>query len=360
MVKYTEANYSELLGVTAVCQISDREIWERLLSPITRGLLGPIVERRDPLVKDTVSGLFAGDEVTNLNGHRLYAGSPDFVRFPYVYNFYRTANGALIIKRDGLKFEAIGWFGDVEAGRGEVIFKAGLRDRRFDSTKRANDCALLEFPYDHPVYDRPPSPVLRSVELSIYTFMPGSRIRDMVDDSDYDEFVRQPFKFRSEPEKFLKYFGMVWSSRRAPGQNSAPVTDVADSFLRQCESLALKYGYDLIEMAPSHYHVLRWGLGKGYSFVDPAHAAFVGDVNAGLQRIRDAGHPLTRSQQSWVCVAQSLPAESVPTHLALPGLIWPQDNIGPECLWLYKPLSRRASDFKPVGFDRVALNQKAG
>jgi hypothetical protein len=36
---------------------------------------------------------------------------------------------------------------------------------------------------------------------------------------------------------------------------------------------------------------------------------------------------------------QSLPAELIPEGLNLNGPKWPQDNIGPENLWMYKSLT---------------------
>jgi hypothetical protein len=62
----------------------------------------------------------------------------------------------------------------------------------------------------------------------------------------------------------------------------------------------------------------------------------------GLKRIKASGIRLTRAQESWVCVLQSLPAEHIPAGLNLNGPKWPQDNIGAVNLWMYKPLSARA------------------
>ncbi len=345
MTKFTEANYPGLLGVTGVCRISDREIWGRLLSPITKGLLGPITGSRDPVVMETVKGLFPGDEVTNLNNHQIF-GSLDFVRFPYTHNFYKTQNGVFIVKRDGIKMEATAWFGDAEAGRGELIFKAGLRDRCYDGTKRANDTALLDYEYDDPVLNRRLSTDLKSIEMSVYAFMPGSKISDAIDDGQYELFVRQPFAFVKEPDKFLRNFNLVWLTRRAPGQHATPIPDVSNAFLEESEKLAGKYGYDVTEMAPSHYHVAKWGIAKNYVIVDRDHERAIHGLTDGLERIRATGYPLTRSQQSWVCVLQSLPAEAIPAHLRIEGLAWPQNNLTKECLWLYKPVSAKGEAFR--------------
>src|SRR5262249_36978824 len=147
MAKFTVANYPELLGYTPVSQSSDEDIWRYLVSPMTKVLLGDIVECRPPRVLETQEGLFEGDRVSNLNDHRLYGGQIGFVRFPYVVNFYKTENGAFVVKRDGVKLEVFCWFGEVEKGKAEMILKAALRDRRYDGTKRANDTALLDYPY---------------------------------------------------------------------------------------------------------------------------------------------------------------------------------------------------------------------
>lgn len=359
MLKFTVANYPELLGFTKVCQVSDEDIWQHLVSPMTKGLLGNIVEIRPPRVIESLEGLFPGDHVANLNDHRLFGGQPGFVRFPYVTNFCKTENGAFIVKRDGVKFEVFCWFGEVEKGRGEMILKAGLRDRRFDGTKRANDSALLDYPYDDPILHRPLSPDFSSVELSIYAFMPGSRVIDVISDTEYERFVTQPYTFKDKPQEFLKYFNMAWSSKRAPGQQAAPIPDVAPFVLRGFQRIAEDLGYDFLEMAPSHYHVARWGLGGDYLFRDPEQEATFNAFSDGLERIRASGTPLTRSQQSWVCVVQSLAAQDlIPPVLRLNGPQWPQDNIGPKVLWLYKPISERVKGFKPDPLNEAA--QPAG
>lgn len=361
MAKFGESSHAELLGVTEVCTVTDKEIWHYLVSPMTRGLLGRIVERRPVKVIEATTPQFDGDHVTNLNDHRLYGGgSSDFIRFPYTLSFYKTVNGAFIVKRDGVKFEMICLFGDVDKGKGELILKAGMKDRRYDGTKRGNDSSLLDFPYDDPIFNRPLSPDYKSVELSTYAFMPGSRLVDATGDEEFENFVRQPFAYVNRPELFLKHFEMAWRSRRAPGQPAAPIPDVAGMFLRGFEALALKYGYDFSEMAPSHYHVAKWGLNAGYLFVDPTQAAVFDTFREGLEKIRANGKPLTRTQQSWACVIQSLqPKELIPAELRFAGAIWPQDNITKQCLWLYKPLTERVKDFKPQPYLPVAPAQPA-
>lgn len=365
-------------NVTRISQVTDEEIWRHLVTPTVKGLLGSIIKVESNRVLDTVAGLFPGDEVTNLNGHMLADAngklSKDYVRFPYNHTLYRTVNGAMVIKRDGVKFEVFCWFGDIDRGKGELIFKAALRDRVYDGTKRANDCALLEYAYDHPDYHKRLSTVLSSVELSIYGFMPGSRISDATGDKVFDQFVSNPFLFLDNPQTFLGLFQRAFQSKRGPGQYSASIPDVAKYSLAGFERLAVKYGYDLIEMAASHYHVAKWAQSGGYVYADPAQADMVARLQEGLEAIRASGTPLTRSQQSWVCVLQSLrPVDLVPSGFLMSGvasgiaeqqpsaaqgpsghgqpahtpLRWPQNNVDEECLWLFKPLSAKAQGFIP-------------
>lgn len=355
MPKFQSLNVPDMLGVTAISQVTDEEIWKHLVTPSVKGLLGSIVTVEAPQVLDTVRGLFHGDEASNLNGHQLVDANSkvttQMVRFPYISTLYRMQNGVMVIKRDGVKFEVFCWYGEVERGRGELIFKAALRDRRYDGSKRANDCALLEYTYDDPVYHQPLSKELKSVELSIYGYLPGSRIVDACGDEEFDRFVSNPFRFLNDPEKFMRYFHQAFRTKRGPGQFSAPIQDVSRHTLPGFEFLARKYGYDLIEMAASHYHVAKWAQSGGYRYAEPGQAGFLQKMHDGLEAIRASGTPLTRSQQSWVCTLQTLrPVELIPPHLYMgdPALRWPQDNVGNQCLWLYKPLSARAQDFVPT------------
>ncbi len=347
MVKFISPEVLERLGYSRVCEITDEEIWETLITPMTKGLLGKILRKDPPKLMETVAGKFPGDEVSNLNNHLLYGGQPGFVRYPYLHTFWKTRHGAVVIKRDRLKFEVLCWYGDVEKNRGELIYKAGLRDRRYDGTVQANDSALLEFPYDDPVLNRLIAPELRSVELSVYGFMPGSKISDGDNDLEFESFIQQPFQFLDRPEKFLELFKRAWKGRRAPGQFGKPIDDISEDVLPAFEQIAQKYGFDMIEAAPSHYHVAKWVLNNGYLFSSAEDKTTFNGFSEGLERIRASGTPLTRQQQSWVCVVQSLkPAELIPQELQLPGLIWPQDNLSKRCLWLYKPISEAAKALK--------------
>ncbi len=342
---------AELLGVTPIALVTDDEIWQHLVTPTVKGLLGEVKVKEPTRLMDTREGLFKGDSVSNLNHHDIKgADAMERVRFPYLHTMWRTANGAVVFKRDGLKFEVFCWFGDVDREKGELIFKAGLRDRRYDGTIRANDCALLEYTYDNPHYHQRLSQDLSSVEASIYGFMPGSRIIDATGDIEFDSFVANPFRFIDEADKFLSLFQRAMSSKRSPGQFSSVIPDVASFTLRGFDYLARKCGYDLVEMAASHYHVAKWAINGGYKLPDNDQARVMSELAAGLEAIRTKGHPLTRPQQSWVCVLQSLrPVEKIPAvfYMGSENIIWPQDNISDQCLWVFKPLSAHAQDFSP-------------
>jgi len=341
MPKFPRHKIFDLTRLTEIALVTDREIWSLLVTPMVKSLLGPIQSSRVEL-RETQKGLFPGDDVSNLNGHKLY-GKDGFVRYPYLYSLYKTENGVFTVKRDGVKFEAFGWYGDVEKGRGELIFKAALRDRRFDGTPQANDCALVEFiGYEDPALNGRLPVDARSVELSIYGFLPGSSIFDSTGELEFELFVEKPFQFLDRPQLFLEYFKRAWETKRAPGQKAAPIPDVSKLVPPRFEKIAGRRGYDFIEVAPSHYHVAMWAVSVGYRFTDPVQANAMANLAAGIKRIKESGLKLTRSQESWVCVAQSLPVELIPQGLYLGGPVWPQDNIGPQNLWMNKPLNESA------------------
>lgn len=355
MPVFESIDQADLLGMTPLVRVGDDEIYRHLVTPTIKGLLGKVLSKGETRILDTTEGLFAGDEVTNLNGHLLATGKEERslkkVRFPYRHTVYYTERGAIIVKADGVKFEVFCWFGNIEKGRAELVLKAGLRDRRYDGTARANDSALLEFTYDHPLYHQRLSSTLSSVELSIYGFMPSSRALDATGEEEYDRFLRNPYCFLEKPEVFLAYFERAFASKYAPGQNYRPVPDIAQVILPGFESIAKRHGYDLIEMAASHYHVAKWSIDRGYKYADPAQEEVLRRLACGLEEIRAAGHPLSRIQQSWACVLQSLrPVEKIPAHLYMGSqeLLWPQNNLNDVCLWVYKPLSQRAHGFVPA------------
>jgi hypothetical protein len=341
----------ESLGITPLTLVTDEQIWTELFTPMTRALLGDILDFTRG-TKETVEGEFPGDKVSNLNNHLLYGGQSGFVRMPYHETVYRTAHGAFVVKRDGVKVKAFGWFGDYKKGKAELIFMCALRDRRFDGTKRANDTALLDFEFDDPKYNSRLSvngkPIAASaVELSAYCFMPGSRIVDASGDAELDQFVEKPFTFLDRPELFLQLFKRVWNTKRSPGQNSNPIPDVSKLLLPGFARVAKSVGYDFIQNAPSHYHVAMWTLAFGYDYVEPAQAKIVAQLAEGIKRIKANGVALSRQQESWVCVLQSLREDLIPGELKMHGPKWPQDNIGQENLWMYQALNDDARKLYP-------------
>jgi hypothetical protein len=354
-MKFKSHDLAEMLGFTRLAEVQDQEIWQHLLTPQVRALIGPIVRYGEPQLMESIHGHFPGDVATNLNQHRLTCGSGcDHVRFPYLSTMHKTEWGALVIKRDPVKVKVMAWVGDVQSGRAELVFIASLRDRRYDGTKRANDSALLFYTYDDPKYHRRLHEGLRSAEISIYSFLPGSRVVDATGEPEFDKFIEAPFAFLDRPELFLQYFQRAWNSNRAPGQFAASVQDVSKKILPGFEAIARSKGYDLLECATSHYHVAMWMKSKGYRYSYLEDMTTMQQLADGIKRIKESGKKLTRPQESWVCVIQSLrPTELIPDGLSLNGPVWPQDNIGPKLLWMNKPLNDRAAALIPsaVPFD---------
>ncbi len=337
----------ELLGVTRICEITDEEILERVITPQVHAILGPVKEIRSA-VRETTAGDFPGDEVSNLNNHLLYGGKPGFVRFPYLHTTISTENGCLIIKRDGLKVKITAWWRDNQTGALQLILKVALRDRRYDGSLRANDCALLDFPYDEP--DNDPASITikaehaRAVELSTYGFLPGTLISQTWGDREIESFVASPFTFLEQPERFLELFDRVWSHDRGPGQIGAPIPDLARRVLPSLEDISACYGYDYIENATSHFNVASWLEKEGYRYASQVHEEEVKRLKSGIKTLAGSGVKLTRAQQSWICVLQSLPRELIKEELYLGGAKWPQDNISQTNLWMFKPVSRHGRD----------------
>jgi hypothetical protein len=242
----------------------------------------------------------------------------------------------------------------------QIIYKCALRDRRHDGTAKTNDTALIDFPgYDDPINVTPrfagDPEDMRFVEASIYAFMPGSRIYEACGDLELDRFVAQPFNFVDKPDTFLRLFAQAWKSHRGPGQNGNPIPDVSKNVVQAFDAVALKAGYDYLENGCSHYHVARWTEANGYLYSNPAHKATMDQFAAGIKRVREElkakGIQLTRPQESWLCVLQSLPEDKIPAEFNFHGPKWIQDNIGPVNLWMYKPVSDRA---KASEAERVA------
>ena len=356
MAKFPRYDSAELLGFTRLTEIQDEQIWLSMLTPQVRALLGHIVRYGEPQVMETLKGHFPGDEASDLNGHRLHdARGHALVRFPYVSTLHKTEHGVLVIKRDMVKVRVTGWVGDVMSGRGQLIFMVGLRDRRYDGTKRANDTALLAYPYDHPIFHRRLTTAANAVEVSVYSFVPGSSIAEATGEPEFHEFIEKPFTFLDRMQLFLPYFKRAWNTARAPGQFAAPIKDVSMTVLQSIERIVAAKGYDFIECAVSHYHVALWFKSHGYRYSYTKNATTMAEFGAGIQRLKDGGIKLTRTQESWVCVLQSLrPSELIPEGLFLNGPIWPQDNIGPELLWMNKPLNERAAKLisEPISVDK--------
>jgi hypothetical protein len=334
---------TQQLGVTPIAFVSDEDIWN-IVTPQTRAFLGKIVSAESGS-KDTTDGLFPGDQVSNLNAN-VIGGSSKTLRCPYLYTLYMTEHGCFVIKRDGVKIKAMGWVGDVKKGNAELIYSFALRDRRFDGTARANDCSLLDYPYDHPSH-RPllnletPSK-FSSLETSLYSWLPGTRIGGACGDQEFENFVRNPYTFADKPEQFLRLFQRAMKTDRLPGMFAQPIPDVGRTTHKAFDKLANLAGYDFLETAPSHLHVLLWNMKDGYRVSSPEQKAVVEQLRSGLKQVRESGVELPRSADPWIVALQSLPREHIPEKYFLGGPVWPQDNIGPINLWLYKPLSDRA------------------
>lgn len=344
MPKFQKYDVADMLGLTRVGLVSDPELWDNCVTPNVKSLLGDITSVQGPVVTESVHGFFPGDEASNLNDHRLYGGeSRDKVRFPYINTLFRTQWGGLVVKRDFLKFKVLGWFGDLDKGRAQLIYKVALRDRRYDGTKRANDTALLDFPFDDPAFNRP-LPVGRGVEVSIYGFLPGSKIVDVTGDQEYEDFVANPFTFAEKPDVFLKHFRQAWGAGRAPGQVAAPIPDVSRLVGPLFEKVARDAGYDFIENAASHYHVAMWSLALGYRFSYQRHADAIKALSNGIKQLKLGGTHLNRVQESWIVALQSLrPIDAIPKNLYLGGVEWTQNNIDQRNLWMNKPLHEAAA-----------------
>lgn len=330
------------LGVQPIVEVSDEEVLQYLVSPNTKSLLDTKKGVWSRGMIDTVEGEFPGDEVTNLNEHRINGGTKH-IRFPYLKSTLTSGSGRLIVKRDQTKVVILGWYGRPgKGGPGQLIYKVAFRDRCFDGTPYANDCSLQDFPRHDPVLHRRLSDEVLSVELSTYGFLPGTRVRDYFGDAEYEAFIAKPFKFIAQPEVFLKHFEQAFKSALAPGQIAAPIPDMAAFMGPRVDKIAVDRGYDFAEGAASHYHVYRWGQSFGWRVTDPEKAAILAELTAGLARLKEKGIRLTRSQESWVCVLQSLPRKYIPDNLYLGGATWQHDGLNTNYLWMHKPLTEKA------------------
>jgi len=336
------------LGVQPIVKVSDKEVLQYLVSPNTKSMLGIQKGARGPwsqAMVDTVEGEFPGDEVTNLNEHVISGGNK--IRFPYLKSTLTGESGKLIVKRDQTKVVILGWYGKPgKDGPGQLIYKVAFRDRCFDGTPYANDCSLQDFPRHDPELHKRLTDKMLSVELSTYGFLPGTRVRQFVGDAEYENFIAKPFKFVEQPEIFLKHFEQVFKSSLAPGQIAAPIPDMAAFMGPRVDEVAISLGYDFAEGAASHYHVYRWGQAFGWRVTDPDKAAILAELKAGLARLKEKGIRLTRSQESWVCVLQSLPRKHIPDNLYLGGATWQHDGLNKSYLWMHKPLTEKAKEIQ--------------
>ena len=89
MLKSKPINVAEMLGLTRITRVTDVDVWNHLLTPTVKAMLGPITKVAEPVVMETIAGHFPGDEAANLNGHLLY-GQNGYVRYPYISVCHRT------------------------------------------------------------------------------------------------------------------------------------------------------------------------------------------------------------------------------------------------------------------------------
>jgi len=345
MAKYLRHNPKELARQTPISEITDAQVWQFMVTPVVKALLGPVLSSRIEL-RDTAALIIPEDKVFNQNGH-VIVGAENAVRFPFFHSLYITKKGCLIIRRDGVKLEVLGWFGDLQRKQGQLIWRVALRDRRYDGHKSTNDCALEHFPYDDQKLNGNFFPTAASAEIYLFSYAPGSTIVGACGDVELQNFVAQPFAYVDRPELFLKLFWQAWNSNRAPGQWSEPIQDAGDIMEDNFTALCKLKGYDIEEVAASHYHVAMWCKHTGYTFTDPAQNENMNGLIKGIAKIKAAGVKLSRRQESWVTVLQSLPVEYIPQELYLDGAKWPQDNITLPNLWLWKPLKEEARQLKP-------------
>lgn len=335
------------LGQTLIASASDHDIWDAAVTPMVRAMLGSGIEKGFTRIGETTDGLFPGDEVSNLNGWSCGTNNKA-VRFPYLATYYRTAGGAFIVKRDAVKVKAFAWYGDVLKGKpGELIFSFGLRDRRYDGTPRANDTALLDFPYDEqvnlPLIINGKQLDATSLETSLYSYLPGTGIKKACGNAALEDFVAHPYVYAAgDPDEFLRLFWIAWEGERYPGQVSVPIPDVGKAAHAAFEKVANRCGYDFLETAPSHLHVYGWNCAKGYVANDKAHEATIKAFQSEVEKLKRSGLKLSRVQEAWLFVLQSIPAEKIPAHFNFGGLLWPQNNVDQNNLWLYKPLTEKA------------------
>ncbi|MBA3995066.1 MAG: hypothetical protein C0469_16230 [Cyanobacteria bacterium DS2.3.42] len=348
MDQFHKYDPAQMLGPSPLAKATDELVLTHMVSPQIKAFLGQQIGGRVEL-RDNQAGFFPGDEVSNINGNIIKGRNGEaLVRFPYVSSLYEHKNGCLIIKRDFAKIKVFAWLGDYKNGKAELILSTALRDRRYDGTKQANDCSLLDYPYDDPVLSKRltvdgSTADLVTAETSLYSYIPGSTIAKSGGGKQLDQFIAKPFAFMNRPKLFLRLFKRAWKLDRFPGQNSIPVPDVGKLAHAGWEAVAKACGLDALETCPSHYHVTLWNMAKGYHFSYAEQEANINAYKAGIQKLKDNGVQLTRPQEAWVCVLNSLePKELIPEHLRMDVPKWIQTCLDQESIWLVKPLSEKA------------------
>ena len=79
MPKYLQHNPKELARQTPIAEITDRQVWDFMLTPVVKALLGPIVSSCIEM-RDTAANIIPEDRVFNLNGHRINGDDSGAVR----------------------------------------------------------------------------------------------------------------------------------------------------------------------------------------------------------------------------------------------------------------------------------------
>jgi hypothetical protein len=347
MMKFLQHDPKALARQTPVAEITDEQVWNMLVTPVVKALLGPFRSSDGPRLRDDAALEIPEDTVFNLNGH-VIDGKTDKARYPYFHTVYRFKRGKLIIRRDGIKLEVFAAYGDARAKQHQLIWKVALRDRRYDGTKEADDCALEHFPYSDAKLNGNFFPEAKTVELYLFCYSPGSTVSGACGDKELEAFDANPYKFADRPELFLKLFARAWDSERAPGQWAEPIQDAADLMEENFTQLCQTMGYDIMEVAASHFHVAKWCEASGYRYTIPDQDKNMADLTAGIARVKAAGAKLTRRQESWITALQSLPQKHIPQEYNLGGAKWQQDNITLPNLWLWKPLNDKARAMKPT------------
>ena len=102
MTKFLRHDPKELARQTPIAHITDRDVWQYMVTPVVKALLGPVTSSRIEL-RDTAANIIPEDRIYNINDHRLYGGdtSQVYARFPYWHSLYVCKKGAIIIRRDG-------------------------------------------------------------------------------------------------------------------------------------------------------------------------------------------------------------------------------------------------------------------